>query len=282
MHLKIGRGLFFCVVTAFYGLGVRLSHAAPESFDCVIEPQTTVKLASPVEGIIGEVLVDRGDVVKKGQIVARLESDLEEANVALARARAQNDVPIISAKLRAEFLYRKRGRSDQLKDKAIVSAASADEVETDAKVAAHQIREAQINLEISQLELRRSQVQLSQRSIKSTVDGVVTERNLVPGEYRSVQSHVVTIAQLNPLRVETFIPSSLFGKIELGSRAEIIPEEPLSSPRHAVVSVVDRVLDASSGTFGVRLTLANPGMDLPGGLKCKVRFSVSTAQAASK
>ena len=60
------------------------SFVADESFDCVIEPQQTVKLSSAVAGVIREVAVDRGDTVKKGQVVARLEAGVEEANLALA------------------------------------------------------------------------------------------------------------------------------------------------------------------------------------------------------
>jgi len=40
----------------------------------------------------------------------------------------------------------------------------------------------------------------------------------------------------------------------------------------ARVVVVDKVIDAASGTFGVRLTLPNPGRRIPAGLKCKARF----------
>jgi len=43
----------------------------------------------------------------------------------------------------------------------------------------------------------------------------------------------------------------------------------------ATVTVVDRVLDAASGTFGVRLTLPNPDLQLPAGIRCKVRFDIT-------
>ena len=48
----------------------------------------------------------------------------------------------------------------------------------------------------------------------------------------------------------------------------------MDTVRTAKVSIVDRVVDASSGTFGVRLELPNPGHRLPGGLKCRVRFNI--------
>src|SRR5580704_7364022 len=55
--------------------------ASAATFDCVMDPYLTVKLGSPVMSVLSEVLVDRGDLVKKGQVIARIESGVEEAAV---------------------------------------------------------------------------------------------------------------------------------------------------------------------------------------------------------
>jgi len=51
-----------------------------------------------------------------------------------------------------------------------------------------------------------------------------------------------------------------------------MPEAPVGGDYAAKIEVVDRMLDAASGTFGVRLRLPNPGNRIPAGVKCKVRF----------
>ncbi len=71
-------------------------------------------------------------------------------------------------------------------------------------------------------------------------------------------------------------PIDLLGKITVGTRAEVIPEEPVGGVYEARVKVIDRVVDAASGTFGVRIELTNPRNRLPGGIKCKVRFHSTT------
>ena len=53
-----------------------------------MDPSLTVKLGSPVMSVLSEVLVDRGDLVKKGQVIATVESAVEEAAVATNEARA--------------------------------------------------------------------------------------------------------------------------------------------------------------------------------------------------
>ena len=54
--------------------------------------------------------------------------------------------------------------------------------------------------------------------------------------------------------------------------AEVRPEKPGGGVLEASVKIVDRVVDAASGTFGVRLELPNPEYRLSAGLKCKVTF----------
>jgi RND family efflux transporter MFP subunit len=245
---------------------------ANEEFDCVIDPRQIVKLASPVVGVIARLDVDRGDLVKKGQILGKLEAGVEEANLALARARATNDTVIKSNRARFEFLSRKENRAQQLSAKNVTALATVEEASADAKVAEQQVKEAEFNLYIAQLEVKHAEEVVNQRLLRSPLDGVVVERLLMPGEYRNEQSPILTLAEIDPLRVEVFIPTSFYGQIRIGSDAAVQPEEPIGGTYAATVTVVDRVLDASSGTFGVRLELPNAQQLVPAGLKCRIKF----------
>jgi hypothetical protein len=80
------------------------------------------------------------------------------------------------------------------------------------------------------------------------------------------------LLQVDPLNVELVLPVSQFGKIRHGQRAQVLPEEPVGGKYVAQVEVVDQVLDAASGTFGVRLRLPNPGNRIPAGVKCRAHF----------
>ncbi|WP_232315256.1 efflux RND transporter periplasmic adaptor subunit [Aquincola tertiaricarbonis] len=65
---------------------------------------------------------------------------------------------------------------------------------------------------------------------------------------------------------------AMLGRVKTGMRGEVSLEAPLSGRHAALVTVVDRVVDSASGTFGVRLELPNPNGELPAGVKCRVRF----------
>ena len=110
----------------------------------------------------------------------------------------------------------------------------------------------------------------------SPIDGVVMERLLRVGEFRHDQSPVFTLAQVDPLRVEVFVPAALHGQVRAGMVAQVVPELPGAQPVAARVAVVDPVMDAASGTFGVRLALPNPGKALPAGVRCHVRFGLDS------
>ena len=224
-----------------------------------------------MQGLISEVLVDRGDVVKKGQVVARLEFAVEEAELTMAKARAANDLTILSDRAKAEFEDRKGERARELRKTEAMTISNAEEAETAAKVAESELQEALVNQQLLQLEVTRASELLKLRTISSPIDGVVMERTLGPGEYvGSDQTHLLTIAQIDPLSVEVYVPVSLSGKIQVGMTGEVYPE--IGGRYVAHVTVVDRVYDAASATIGVRLELPNPDNAIPAGLTCRVRF----------
>jgi multidrug efflux pump subunit AcrA (membrane-fusion protein) len=125
---------------------------------------------------------------------------------------------------------------------------------------------------LKSLELARAEAGLELKTIRSPDDGVVTERALSGGEYVNQESHILTIARLSELRVETYLPVALYGQVAEGDIATVEPEPPIGGSYKAKVAVVDHVFDAASGTFGVRLLLPNPDLRLPAGMRCKVRF----------
>ena len=275
-HGRAGRARWLAIPIAL-AMGGPVAAADTKSdasqFTCLMEPKMVLKLGTTVPGLLSEVLVDRGTLVKKGQVVARLESGVEEAAVALAKARAANDATVQSDRAKLEYQRRKADRAGVLRRSENIAISAAEEAETGARVAQGELREAETNLEMAQLELRRAEEVLKQRSIRSPIDGVIVERTLGPGEYVFDQAHFLTVAQIDPLNVEVFVPLTEYGKVRPGMAAEVYPEAPIGGKYAAVVSVVDQVFDAASGTIGVRLELPNKDYVLPAGLKCQVRFA---------
>jgi len=240
--------------------------------DCLIEPYLIVNVTAAVEGLLEKVEVDRGDLVRKGQVLARLESSVERATVALARARAVMESGVQSNTVRLDYSIRKVASNEDLLRQGGISEREVDEAKAQRDLNEIAVVEARETKRLAELDLERAEAALGLRTIRSPVDGVVTERILSAMELVK-QTPIVKLAQLHPLRVEVFVPVALLGKIAVGTTAQVFPEAPVGGTQSAKVTVVDRVVDAASGTFGVRLELPNPEYRLSAGLKCKVRFS---------
>jgi len=247
---------------------------AAEEYDCLIEARQSIELRSSVEGVIDSIRVQRGQLVKKGELVATLDSGTERAALAVARSRASMEGDIKQAEARVDLTRKKWERAAELQKKNFVSANARDEAEADYRLAQEQLRSARENQRLAQLDVKRAEQVVDQRLIRSPVNGVVVEVLLRPGELMSSnqKNPIMKIVEVDPLNVELVLPVSRFGAIKAGQQAEVLPEQPVGGEYKAKVEVVDPVVDAASGTFGVRLRLPNPGNRIPAGVKCRARF----------
>ena len=238
---------------------------------CFIEPYITVNLGSGVTGIIRELTVERGDFVEKGQVLVKLDSRVEESNLALIHARSELVATIEARKARLNFAIREHKRKEDLYKKDIITLDEIDEAETNKIIAERELQEAIEQKHIASLELKQAQDVVGKRIIRSPISGVVTEKFLSIGELVDEQP-ILKLAQLDPLNVEVIAPVTLLNLFNVGDKAEVIPEKPIEGSYVGIVKIVDRVVDAGSGTFGIRIELSNPNYSIPAGLKCNVRF----------
>ena len=247
---------------------------AQSDYDCMIEAKQAIEIRSPVEAMIESVRVKRGDAVTKGQILVTLESGPERAAFALAQSRAQAVGEIKSAEARVDITLKKLKRAEELVKQNFISANARDEAEAENKLANEELRRAKENQQISQYEAKRAGEVLAMRTIRSPFTGVVVEVLLKPGEFGAItfKDPILKLAEIDPLHVEVILPVRIYGSIKPGQRASVIPEQPVGGRYETVVKIVDKVVDAASGTFGVRLELSNRKGELPAGVRCKVQF----------
>ena len=239
---------------------------------CIIKPHVTVQLGSAVSGVLSATLVDRGDVVKRGQVVAQLELSVEQASVALDRMRASNDSAIRVEEADKDLSVREAERKKFLVDQKIANLNSLDELTTKVREGELRVQQAQMDQRLAELTAQRSERTLELKQIRSPIDGVVIERKLSAGEYIYEQTSVMTIAQVDPLNVELVLPLQRYGTIKVGSTAIVHPATPVGGAYPARAEVVDPVIDAASDTFGVRLILPNPDRAIPAGIRCTVQW----------
>lgn len=242
-----------------------------DNFDCLIEPHAVIEVSTREEGIVDEVAVSRGDIVKQGQVLVKLDSAAEQLAVKLAREEANRAAKIESKRAALKYLRRQQKRVDDLFSKKAVSSHDKDKADTDVLLAEIELRDERESRRVAQIEKERAEQFLKQRTIFSPVDSVVVKTHLSPGE--SVENRpIMTLAQVDPLNVEVILPLKMFGQVKVGEVADITPRVPGGETVQAKLVIVDRVIDAASNTFGVRLELSNPDYSLPGGIRCDISF----------
>ncbi|MDJ0834443.1 MAG: efflux RND transporter periplasmic adaptor subunit [Gammaproteobacteria bacterium] len=239
--------------------------------DCVINPFQVADIASPVPGVLELLHVKRSQQVEAGQILAQLDSDVEYANVILARYRADIRSEIELSRINVDFDASRKDRFSSLYQQQVVAVDDVDEVERESQLSRWRLEQARELAKVRQLELKRAEEQLGQKTIRAPFEGFVIDTFKYPGEHVEDQA-ILRLAQLNPLVVEAIVPMEHFGDIQRNMLAEVVPEMLIKEKLSAKVSIIDRIGDTASNTFGVRLVLDNPDNRIPAGLKCVVKF----------
>jgi RND family efflux transporter MFP subunit len=248
-----------------------LNEAAKRA-SCLIEANSIVKLSSSIQGTLAKIEVARGDEVKKGQVVARLESDVEEAMVEAAELKARSSVIIQAKEAEMRNAQSKLQRTKELSSKQIASVQALEEAQANAEVSLLAVEQARFEKTMAELEAKRIRAQIERRIIRSPVDGVVTKVDLHAGEYADPAAAIAVIAEVRPLLVQLYLPIEAFPLVKLGAQVEVKPQEPIGGTYMAELSAKDPQIDAASSLFQVTLTLPNADGKLPSGLRCTVRF----------
>jgi HlyD family secretion protein len=194
----------------------------------VTYPGAEVRVSAERGGRLVRLDVQEGDPVRKGQVVAEIESD--ELRAALAEARWR--VSEAEAEVRLAELNRDRRR--QLLAERIVSAHDADEADRD-------LDRARARIAAAQAESARYEAQLRKSRIVAPLSGTVTARHVDAGETVETGDAVVTVADLGRLRVDAETDEADAGALAVGSAASITAD---GYPGQAWKGRVEEVADS--------------------------------------
>ena len=199
--------------------------------------QRKADVASKATGRLEHLDVEEGTVVKKGQVLARLESRDVEA----ALNQAQADLSVAKA-----TLWEARTSVDR--QKALVDQALVSKNEYDLAEAQH--RRAQASVESAEARVRASEIELENTYVRAPFDGTVLTKNADVGEivapFGSGNSRgtVVSMADMNSLQVEADVSESNLERVRVGQPCEItldaFPEKRYRGEVHMIVPTADR------------------------------------------
>jgi membrane fusion protein (multidrug efflux system) len=204
-----------------------------------IEAFADATVFAKVGGEIRDILVEEGDDVTKGQVLARLDGDRLRLEAQQAEANLQ--------KLRRDFQ-----RNVELKEKGLISAGDFEKIQ-------YEMEALQASFDLAQLELNYTE-------IRTPIEGVISERFVKLGNTIDANTKTFHVTSLEPLVSYLHIPEREYRRIDPGQTATIEIDALQGARYEASVARVSPVVNPESGTFKITIEVTDhtrrlkPGM----------------------
>lgn len=270
-------------------------------------PQQKVSLRSQIEGQLQTVTVDVGDKVKEGQVVAKLNDNLLQTNVAEAEAelasrlaqvnRSRNQVKnaqiqLEQAQAQAQQAQADAQRFQNLAQAGAISQQEAEVAQTEAIVADKQVRVAQEQIRIEQdavataqeqVKVQRSiiaqaQERLSYSTLKSPMTGVVLARATDPGNLIQPGDQVLTIGDFRNVTVKVSVSELALGDIRQGQLVTVNLDAFPNKSYTGRVSRISPAANRETRQVPIEINLPNPRERIGSGLLARVTFPREATQ----
>ena len=198
-----------------------------------------IEVVSLASGRVMAVEFEPGQFVKAGDVLVRLDDDIERADLAEAEATLQESV---LAMQRAQALRQKSAIPEATVDQMVAAEASA------------------------RAELDRARRRLADRTVRAAFDGVVGLRQIDAGARVDEDTVLTTLDDRSEMEIEFSIPETLYGRIAIGQPVEATAVAFPGRSFEGLVATIDSRIDATARAFKVRAVLPNPDMSLPAGM----------------
>ncbi len=219
-----------------------------------LESIRKVTIFARLNAVVEELLVEEGDSVRREQVLARLEdreirNELDQAKISVEQA----DLALEQAKVRSQLSIANYERSQSLFEQKLISQQEFDQAELNNRTDSIALEVASEQAKSARARLEAAQIQLDYTEIRSSIEGVVTERLIEVGTRVTPNQAVFNVEDFNPLWARIYIPERELPSLRLQQVAKIkvqaFPERDFQGQVHMISPTVD----PDSGTVKVTL-----------------------------
>ncbi len=218
-----------------------------------VEASQTIPLSFRTSGTVEKVLVDEGDFVKKGQLLATIDD-----------TDAKNLLEITQAKFQqATDAY---NRLKSVYDKGSLPEIKWVEMESN-------LAQAKSSLELSKNNLEKCK-------LISPANGIIGRRNIEPGMSSiNLSGSPLEIADIKTVNIKISVPENEISKVKKGLKAEISVSAVGNKKYEGKVITVSQVADKFSRTYEAKINVTNPDLELKPGMVCDVLLTILSDEA---
>jgi RND family efflux transporter MFP subunit len=224
-------------------------------------------------GIVKEILVQPGDAVKVGQVLAKEDTDLEEIQLKAMQVETTSTSEVDAAIKDRDSKKIIRDNMQQAFD-----ANGANKSELQEAILAYETAEIKITYATEQhdekvLEAAKQEKKIAKMQLISPVDGIVEKINLQPGEVvdPNKPEGAITVVKNSPIWVDMHLPSALASKLKLNDSLQVAYANDADTWLTGSIIYFEPVVDAASDTQTVRVQLDNKE-GKPSGLQLNIRL----------
>jgi len=247
-----------------------------------LQAVTTVQVGTQVSGTIQELNADFNSLVRKGQVLARLDPSLIQSQIEQARAnliRAEADLERLRVAL--DDSRTKLTRARELSEKKLIAQTELEAAEVAVRSAEAQLRSQQAGVTQSQASLKQNEVNLAHTVIESPIDGLVISRNVDVGQTVAASMSAPTLfvlaADLTKMQVLASLDESDVGRIRPGQlvhfRVDAFATEEFTGNVTQVrlqPTTIQNVV-----TYQTVIDVPNPGLKLKPGMTANVNIEIA-------
>lgn len=218
-----------------------------------LEAREETDVVSKANGLVEELLVEEGDYVQKGQVLARIRD--EEYQIQAAQARAE-----------LNSIKQELSRMKEMAEQNMISADAFEKLRFSA--------------DLMQARYDMAALNLAETDIRAPIDGYIAKRyvktgNLVKQYEPQKLFHIIA---LDSLQGNVYLPERELRHVKIGQTAQLRVS---ALPNEVIPATVERIspmIDTQSGTFKVVLTVANPELSLKAGMFANVNLNYATRE----
>ena len=247
-----------------------------------LEAVTTVDVGTQVSGVVQELYADFNSIVRKGQVIARLDPSILQVQIESQRAnviRAQADLE----RLKVQFAdaQQKYERAKAMFDRQLVPRTDLETAELNVKSADAQIKSSAASLTQTQASLNQAEVNLGYTVITSPIDGIVISRNVDPGQTVASSMNAPTLfviaADLTKMQVVANIDESDVGKMRPG---QVVSFRVDAYPTDTFIGAVEQVrlqpaVVQNVVVYSTVIAVPNPQLKLKPGMTATVGIEIA-------
>ncbi|MBI4460163.1 MAG: efflux RND transporter periplasmic adaptor subunit [Acidobacteria bacterium] len=246
-----------------------------------LKPKEQVEVMSKIAGRVTRVLVQVGDLVREGQLVAELEDD--ELQQQVLRAEASLSVAqamLAQRQAEMENAEAEKRRGAELVEEGLIASQAWETIQTRSRVAESQVKLAQAQVQQAAADRDQLHIRDQQKQIRSPLSGSVGRRHVDAGVLVNPNVPIVSVLRLSTMVAQVNVPEQYLAKIRAGNRATVVIDALEGRTFSGTVARLSPVLDPGTRSASVEIEIPNPDGQLRAEMFARIQMDLGTERQA--